>query len=452
MSGRLDPKMLDDFRKSLILGTHRASGAAPPAALSELLPAGLEPEQQLLGALALLGQHARLTRSFPVAPLPPARALNGEAMVPEAARSAVRHLLGTPEAIRPTLERLAQSALRLHPFDLAELAKHLEPHAAQLHPSDRQALQLEATEASEDWRILGPKVMARHFVQWRQADPTSARNALEPVFGELEATARREVIAAFAHGLSEADRPFLEAIASDRSKTVRDHVESMLGTFSGTVAHDKRLQQLAEDLTVAKRTLRGLSIGVARGIQTDVVVERARGLRLADLLSLLQIDRKTLLKPRPHITAQLEVVFLEGAMRDDDAEAVKILARDASVDWGRFAEAASPGLSRATLAEHLPALPVRTTASQRIPMSTVVESLTERLGRPWPAPVATALLRGLNRDRLVFPMTMVLPHKVLADWIGRLPEGHLSRHDPWLAFLDCLAGDSKPAPKSPGDQ
>lgn len=453
MTRRVDMRALDGFRQSLILGTHRAA-SGPPSSLVELLPPGLEPEGQLLGALALLGQHDRLTRRFSVVQVPPERRLEADAIVPDAVRPSVRHLLATAEAVVPTLEQLAKVGLRLHPFDIAGLAGHVEAHAALLHPADREALRLKVDDASpeEDWRVLGPKAMGRHFAQWRRTDPAAAREALAPVFAELEANARREAIATFVYELSEADRSFLEAVASDRSKTVRQHVEGMLGTFSGTEVHQKRLLRLAEDLTVSKRKLRGLSIGIARGLDAARVVEASRGLRLGDLLTVLQIDRAAFVKSRPHIAAPLEAVFLEAAMRDNDGEVVEGLAREASVDWARFLTAASPSLSRAALVDHLPRLPVRTAASKRTAVDDLVVELGDRLGRPWPAAIARALLQGIGGAHLIFPMTVVLPYEVLSQWVGRLPQEHPVRGDPWLAFLEHLSSVPNEAPEAPGAQ
>ncbi|MEL6184628.1 MAG: DUF5691 domain-containing protein [Myxococcota bacterium] len=440
------PPDFESFVQSLILGTHRQAPVLPEA-VRQTLPDGVDEDAALLGALAFASQRARFLRSPKVVPKPPPRDIAAQDLVPDEARAAVRALLSgrgeeaRSDSVRSTLTFLQQSGKRLHPFDLSRIESAARAHPDLLHPADRRALGLESPPDSDDWTDLSPRSVRRLFTDLRRREPARARDLLEPEFSSLKASLRKEIIQTFDRNLSEADRPFLESLAGDKSRTVRAEVESMLGRLPGTEAHARRLERLAEDLSLTKDVLRKTSIGVARGVQTQTVVERARGLSLVDLLGAIKIPRADFVKSRPKIAAPLLSTFLEGAMRDDDAEAVEILLRRGGTDWHSFLLAADPSLPLPVLARHLPIVPVMADPRH---VWALVELVSDRFGSPLPRPVAEALARALGPARLTGPVLPLLPADVLVALADAQPPDHPLHEEPWLVLARLL-----PSPPSP---
>lgn len=426
----------EDFVRSLILGTHRKAPILPET-VRRVLPEGVDEAAALLGALAVASQRARFARSPRVVPKPPPRVIVADELVPDGARAAIRALLSgrgeeaRAEAVRATLSFLRKAGKRLHPFDLSRVESAARAHPDLLDPADRQALGLGGPTRPEDWTSLSPRGLRLFFADLRRHEPARARALLEPEFGSLKASLRKEIIQTFERNLSEDDRSLLESLTRDRSRSVQAEVEALLGRLPGTEAHARRLESLAEDLTLTKSVLRSASIGVARGVQTATVVDRARGLSLTDLLSTLGLARADFIKSRAKIAAPLLPAFLEGAMRDDDAEAVEVLLRGGRVDWHAFLLAADSSLPLETLARHLPVVPVMDDLRH---VWTLVDLVSDRFGSPLPESVAQALIRALGPARLTGPVLPLLPADVLMTLADTLPPDHPLHEEPWLVL------------------
>lgn len=427
---------VEAFRQSLLLGTERQPAPLPEAA-RRLIPDGTPGEKALLGTLALVAQYDRLTRTFPVVPLPPPRDVTGDDLVPEAARPTVRAALltsaqGSP-LVRATLAHLKAAGKRLHPFDLPALERAARAHPELLHEADRRALRLAPTnKPPSDPFDLGPKDLVAYFQDLRRTAPGEARARLEPAFATLKAPVRAQLVRVLARHLSEADRSFLESLETDKSRTVRQEVETLLSTLPSTAAHSRRLERLGEDLILQPGRIVRKEVSFARGVKPAEVTARAFGLGLLDLLGVLGLDRAAFLRSPPILPGPLEAVFLVGAMRDDDREAIDRIVGLTSVDWLEVLEAKGPALSPDPLVRHLPRARILS-RTDRLPA--LAGALLERFGAPLPEALARPLAKAAGAPQIAGPLAVLMPEEVLLEVGASLPPDHPFHRDPWFELI-----------------
>jgi hypothetical protein len=224
------------------------SPAAPAASIwkAEL---GTDPVEAELRLLALSGQFLgvavtmeppdalRMMPDVPVLALP---------TVPDAVRPLVRRVLAATKDILADFEILQFVAARgwtVHPGDWMPPAKDsastpdvyapwrdwAESAASTAKPR-REAPDRITAESWDDWPPAARRVA---LAQLRQRDPAAARALLEAKLAGENAEARLRLLDLLETGLSEADIPFLEAVAgSDRAAKVKELATSLLARLS----------------------------------------------------------------------------------------------------------------------------------------------------------------------------------------------------------------------------
>jgi predicted transcriptional regulator len=253
----LDAASREALAPSLMLGTARQ---APP--VERALGGLVDPAEpgSVLQALALLGQHGRFRRPAAAAPeIAPPRFADPRPILPEAARPLLRALFGAKGASVTDAVALAVAdaievrRLGLHPFDLPFLDAFVKVHADRLGPgaaawADRDAKAGEGeawafVEALDEtnWQTARPAQKAGFIRDLRGRDPERARALVEQAWSGERAPVRVLLLKSLARGLSPADQPFLEALASDRAPSVREAAEALLGRLPGSPHAAKRL-------------------------------------------------------------------------------------------------------------------------------------------------------------------------------------------------------------------
>ena len=273
----LDAASVEALTRSVMLGVSRQA-VSVQTAFGGLIEPG-DPKAALK-ALALLGQHIRFRRFANAAPTSVEPLFRDErAIVPEAARPLLLSLLSgktrdltdtvpptgaVPLAIADTMER---RRLRLHPFDLPRLDNFVKAHADQLGASAVAWTQRHATTTTPDtysfvetidetnWTQGRPAQRAAFIRGLRATDAARARTLVEGVFGSEQASIRLVLVKTLAENLSQADRPFLEGLATDRAPTVREAAEGLLARLPGSQQAAKRLE---ECLSRVKRASAGV--------------------------------------------------------------------------------------------------------------------------------------------------------------------------------------------------
>jgi hypothetical protein len=216
------------------------SAAAPAAAIwsGEL---GTEPAEAELRLLALSGQFlgVAVTAEPPAAPRVlldiPVLALP---TVPETQRPVARRILAAAKETRRKAELLAFLAARgrtVHPADWMPTAD--DEDVPDVYAAWRDWAEIAASNnatrgqtkdrlkdrlSAENWDDFWPAARRVALSELRRCDPAAARLLLEPKFAGENAEARLRLLSLLAVGLSEADLPFLETIAtSDRARSSR---------------------------------------------------------------------------------------------------------------------------------------------------------------------------------------------------------------------------------------
>ncbi|OCC04544.1 hypothetical protein BA190_12590 [Labrys sp. WJW] len=270
----LDATSAEALMRGFLLGTGRQ--AVPIArAFDGILDAKAEKVQ--LQALALLGQHQRFLRRWSrrVEAKRPAFE-DSRALPPPAARPLMVSLLsgkngsaddGLAYAIADTLDR---RRMKIHPFDLPRLEGFARLHAERLGTSalawvNRNAVPEEGDEENpyffveridaSNWQQGWPSQKAGFIREQRRVDAARARDLVAAALASERAPVRATLVKALAVGLSTADAPFLESLATDRAPSVRDVAEVLLGRLPGSVASTRKLQECIGRIKVAKTGL-----------------------------------------------------------------------------------------------------------------------------------------------------------------------------------------------------
>jgi hypothetical protein len=253
---------------------------AVPADFERLITLGLSrggaDDSQALATLAVLAQRKRHRRA---AATPVTADMRGGALhddprpiMPEAARRPLVRLVGSLNKdgaqflAQPIFERLAQHGVRLHPFDLPRLEPLLTAAPDQLGPAERAWQNIKRSPQSdaaiaptvEDEWVLLPKPQKVAIIrQLRATDPAAARGRIERHLSGTPADVRAALIGALDVNLSEADVPYLTAVAQDdRAATVREAATNLMASIRGTPAYDARLVATKVFIEVSRTMLR----------------------------------------------------------------------------------------------------------------------------------------------------------------------------------------------------
>ena len=208
--------------------------AAAPAAPIWSAELGAEPAEAELRLLALSGQFlgVAVTAEPPpelrVLPDIPALALP---TVPEALRPLVRRILAAfKETQRKTelLDFLAARGWTTHPAEWMPAAN--DEDAPDVYAPWRDWAGIAASNSvvrrqagdrltADNWEDFWPAARKVALTELRRRDPEAARTVLEAKLASENADVRLPLLSLLATGLSEADIPFLEGLAGERSRT-----------------------------------------------------------------------------------------------------------------------------------------------------------------------------------------------------------------------------------------
>ncbi len=497
MTGAIDQGAPDwqAIAGALALGLGR--GAPPPAPGLGL--DGLGEGPRALALLALLGQRRRLAtpvgrivettaRAWPDDPRP---------MAPPPVREALGRLDRRLDAesrrlLAPViLGALAAHGHRPHLFDLA----HLEPllrHAAEgLGPVERAWLDAGRPTAApasdpageDDADGKGPARTPTEFRALRRADPAAAREGLAGMLAGLPAKARSEWVAALDVGLSAADRPLLEGLATDRARAVREAADALLARLPGSQAHEARLAaarrclgvETAGLLTKRPRLLFRPPPGPEEGA-AKTLMTLFEGFGLGDLLHGLAITPEALPAAASGAQALLRPLARAALHDGDVGAATGLLGRladpvwpgdlvglpfdPARLDTGARRAAAEGAFSASVTLGQGPGF----LALLRWLDGPLEESFARRLmaSRPWTARLAEIDERRAadpkaDADAALLPMIAVMPPAAAEALIAQMepiPPAARPRTTALLAYfreLARLAPQATPLSPSPGD-
>jgi Family of unknown function (DUF5691) len=223
-----------------------------------------------LATLALIGQRLRFERpSWPIVEPVSEAAIrlhhDERPVLPEALRRSMLRLINgadkhaTGMVAAAAFQRLGAVGWRLNPFDLPTLMPHLKGLIGQLGLAERAYLALTETAetaaksssllyvdiARDNWTEFTKGHRASFLRAERRKDAATAGALLEGVFKTESAVVRAELLSALEIGLSSADLPFLESIATDRAESVRTIATSLITRIPGTAAFDERVAAAA---------------------------------------------------------------------------------------------------------------------------------------------------------------------------------------------------------------
>lgn len=233
-----------------LLGTERQPFAPPQAEgalgalLSQLDPSN--PEGALLSAVTALAYMRRAGR-LPLAPfgraLPPPCPPDSQPVAPEPVAALLKNLANFPELMGEWLRLVfarGWHAPELYIPELLNQSESVEPVLGALVAGVRgrwlaalmggkwtyAAFQLDDDSA---WRTGAPVTRRTYLGALRLSDPERARQLLEATWARESAEQRVALLGALSYKLSEADLPFLNAVAqTDRALSVRERAADLI--------------------------------------------------------------------------------------------------------------------------------------------------------------------------------------------------------------------------------
>lgn len=483
MSPRDDAAM-EALARGFMLGTGR-NPVPLDVALKGLVAAGDAPSE--LTALALLGQRMRFRKHGPAPESSTPTAIeDSRTIVPEAARTFMRRLVGGKEGSGSDIAALAladfchRHRLRPHPFDVPRLGAFVKAYGDLLgayaaawaerdEVADKRPAHAFDAEAIDEtnWTSAAPAARVQFIAALREQEPERARALLEASFASDPASVRLRLVEALACRLSAADIPFLESLAKDRAPSVRDEAERLLKYIPGTVLSEDRLRDLVSRIKVStagllrRRTcltlespanfhvgtrtfsinpVRSWAAGEYAGIGLDAIAA-ALGLSVADMIAGASDDAGLLALIARQATIERRLDVLATIVRDHAADAwTDAIGTGTAADLG--GDATIDQWCAAALAPKL--WPV-------LPAAAELESLYRFLRRPLPQSQARDLLHSRafasahdgdrppgTLGRSYIALGALIPSALRADLraaIAPLPSEETARA---VLLLDCL--------------
>lgn len=407
-----------DTMGSVLTRWTMGSAAAPAAAIwrAEL---GDEPSEAELRLLALSGQFlgVAVTAEPPpglrVLPDIPSLALP---TVPEPLRPLTRRLLAAFKETQRKAELLDFLAARgwtCHPAEWMPEVNDEDAPDVYAPWRDWAAIAASSTIArrqagdrltADNWEDFWPAARKLALAALRRDEPATARAVLEVKFASENADMRYPLLAVLATGLSDADVPFLEAIAAnDRAPKVKALAASLLGRLGKGAAAGDDLAELAGFFSVKMRGLLHRSKAIQfENVKTPAQVHRRA--MLLDSVDIAAFARALAMTPQELVDA-----WRWNADRQADAALIGVVARtgtDALV--AQTAEA----MSQSDASLFLNALAPRLDPGQRSSLAKrllhdrgfsfdIAKTLAggaARLETPLSAPAGAALLAALKRE------------------------------------------------------
>jgi hypothetical protein len=234
--------------------------------------------------------------------------------------------------------------LRPHPFDLPRLSAFVRTHGESLgayaaawaernEDSEERAGDYFDADAidSHNWTSARPAVRAEFIAAMRSREPDRARELVEASFATDAAPVRARLLDALARGLSQADAPFLESLARDRARSVRERAERLLKNIPGTTSAEGRLRDLVA------RT-KASAAGLLRR-RTKLSLERPANLQIAPTAaSAAEIGRRWAVDEYAGVGLDAMAAAFELSIPNmiaaaaDDAALLALFARQASIE------------------------------------------------------------------------------------------------------------------------
>ena len=296
-------------------------------------------------------------------------------------------------------------------------------------------------DAAQRWEEGDPQQRRQVLRQLRRHDPAAARAALEAAWKQEKAEHRRAFLAVIAHGLSDADEPFLEQALSDRSAQVRGKAAELLSCLPTSRLCDRMSTRadLVVDAAPGRLALR-LPAAFDPAWERDAILEVTPQGGLPR--PLWWIDQILAATPLARWEARLAadppavVAAVVAALPNHDVRALVLDGLSAAAlrqgaaawmgplwdAWRRLGRAGvlCPSPLAALLGAMAPA-DAEARICALLADGTLRPDLMEALPRPWTAAIAGAYLKGL------------------AASIDRLERRRPETNDPWLATLRLAA-------------
>jgi hypothetical protein len=272
--------------------------AAPLAPAAWTAQLGTDPAEAELRLLALSGQFldalvtaeplgiVQMSPDVPVLTMP---------TLPETLRALARRILRTMRETRQRRDLLAFVAARgwtLHPGDW--MPSTSEDDIPDVYAPWRDWVEGLASPAksatagaltAENWDDYWPAARNVALAALRRRDAAAATALLAAKLGGENAEARLRLVGMLATGLSNADRAFLESLASDRAPKVKALAAALLARLGHGPAAGEEATELAGFFEIqTKGLLRRTRIVAARTLKT--AAQRSRRLALFDSVDL----------------------------------------------------------------------------------------------------------------------------------------------------------------------
>jgi hypothetical protein len=409
--------ILDAMGETLTRWT-MGSAAAPAASIwkAEL---GAEPQEAELRLLALSGQFLSLAvtaepptglRALPDIPrlvLP---------TVPAASRPLVRRVLAAMKETRlkaDILQFLAARRWTVHPGDWMPAAG--DEDAPDIYApwcdwaeiaASAAKVQSEAGDriTAENWDRYWPAARKVALAELRRRDPLAARAVLEAKLANESADARLRLLELLATGLSDADVPFLETVATaDRAQRVKALAASLLSRLGRGTAVGEDLQEIAGFFAVKMKGL----LRRSRVIEFENAKTPARRQGRAALFE--RIDMASFASALALTPEELIAAWSFDLDSQADAALVALVARTGTNALvAQTAEAASECRASGLIAARAPRLApeqrselaerVLRTRGQSFAMAVAIAGGAAQIADPLSAPAGVALLAALRRD------------------------------------------------------
>ncbi|WP_163513361.1 DUF5691 domain-containing protein [Fodinicola acaciae] len=285
-----------------------------------------------------------------------------------------------------------------------------------------------AAPLPDDWRVADPLTRRDAFAAARRHDPGAAREALMAGWDTEALPERRDLLAAFAEGLSDADEDALNLAAADRRREVREIAWDLLRRLPDSGRSQRMAERARLLVTIEKRRLGRHRMLIATpgydaGMRADGIAEKPG--RQGEGLSafwLRQVIAATPLRtwseqlPPAELLAMTDNQPFGGELRTGWMEATQL---EEELTWATaFVKALGPYRCQPLLALLPPDVRTNAVATALSHDGQRALTLLSSCARPWPPELSTAVLAALAEDpKSYVPRTTIelIGYRAVAD-------------------------------------
>jgi hypothetical protein len=453
----------EEFERGLMLGFARAG----------------KPVDQPLTKLSLLASRRKFARPA----VPSLASVTGfkrtetSAFIPDAARKHLIRLVSgkdgnsTDGMARGALTALKRSGFSLHPFDFAKLEDFILRNAEDLGPDARQWLSIVHPEkASQTDLYVDEEVTEENLAQvsrsqrvqflrrMRQKDPAQARVLIEGLIGGEQAEMRLRYLSIVGANFSEADKPFVETLLSDRAPSVKELANTLLGRLPGSEAYGRRITLLKDYFEVkTEGLLRRRKVLHYKGPGGKKLDERAKfigqalsGASLGDFAAAMEVDEASLADmalqnsdERALVAMVLQMVIGEGRVDTLSAHRAKFDGQGFDLLPQIVTEQFQSLDSQ--MQDEILAIVIQPSSWTSFPMSHLIEGLANILDRPLHPALAHQVLDSPAwkktednlRQHYINVWASLIPASLSAKF-SEFSEGYSPRATTYHRFLHAL--------------